>query len=554
MSRASNATTVANTDLEGHDEEEKEGEGNSKAEPERGDEGEAAVEEGEATRRPNVVAEEAEEEEGERDIIMEFVMQDLSKSPSSRRKQARRHLPGFLGKRYPAVIRRPKKQRSRSLSTEKQNRGRGGEISSPRKKKRPSKKTSSKLGKLFHSVERLPTLSPFDEERILWMKHMEDDIALEEERRSRCLVRQAAEEVALEEEWARKASNSSSASSSSSSANETVYEQQHWNQKVKGNRKLWNTRNIRKNYVQEKDAKRKAEGTTPRRDADPDKQEEKSKSRVHGKLASNVLNVECFLVSRGWQLDQSRLLRTLDAIDCANFTRIQITTSMSRLVESVRPNLDSVVIHLGSQELMDAAHSVSKKRKKLGNGATTSISSSSLVESVAASIATVASRQIIKVAGQNRETHFVISLPLPSAAAAAAVAAVAVKTGSGRGGGILESYNELRLSFNATLKANCSGADNVHFADNEELSKEVRFFSDPPSGPNGGLSSAGMRCLARAWEGQLNRMSRSHDGQLVFHHHSLSSSAGDSSGGRDKDASTSGAKSTPHTIRAKAAT
>ncbi len=65
---------------------------------------------------------------------------------------------------------------------------------------------------------------------------------------------------------------------------------------------------------------------------------------------------------------------------------------MSRLVESVRPHLDAVVVHLGSQELTDAAHSIAKKSKR-SNG-TPAISTTSLAESVAASMATVASRQV----------------------------------------------------------------------------------------------------------------------------------------------------------------
>jgi hypothetical protein len=32
------------------------------------------------------------------------------------------------------------------------------------------------------SIERLPLLSPFDEERIVWLKNLEDDIANEDDR------------------------------------------------------------------------------------------------------------------------------------------------------------------------------------------------------------------------------------------------------------------------------------------------------------------------------------------------------------------------------------
>ena len=38
------------------------------------------------------------------------------------------------------------------------------------------------------SVSRLPTLSAFDEERIIWMKSYEDDIAMEQERRARTVL------------------------------------------------------------------------------------------------------------------------------------------------------------------------------------------------------------------------------------------------------------------------------------------------------------------------------------------------------------------------------
>ena len=40
-----------------------------------------------------------------------------------------------------------------------------------------------------HSMERLPTLSAFDEERITWIKNLEDEITMEEERRARSQLR-----------------------------------------------------------------------------------------------------------------------------------------------------------------------------------------------------------------------------------------------------------------------------------------------------------------------------------------------------------------------------
>lgn len=210
-SRASNATTVATTiDLDLHEdeeEEEKEDKKESVTQPEKTKTitksdadggvnieiaGDKSGEEKRVVTSDSVVKVPA--ENGDRDIMMEFVMQDLK-----RQHQEQKQPPAWLGKRRPAVIRRPKKQRSRSLSTDKLNKV--SETSSPKKMRRARHATTKNKG-LFRSVERLPTLSPFDEERIVWMKNLEDDIAMEEERRrrnARGMVRQAAQEVARED-------------------------------------------------------------------------------------------------------------------------------------------------------------------------------------------------------------------------------------------------------------------------------------------------------------------------------------------------------------------
>ena len=50
--------------------------------------------------------------------------------------------------------------------------------------KRVNKKDVAKMGAMnYHSLERLPTLSAFDEERIHWLKNLEDSNMLAEERR-----------------------------------------------------------------------------------------------------------------------------------------------------------------------------------------------------------------------------------------------------------------------------------------------------------------------------------------------------------------------------------
>jgi CO dehydrogenase/acetyl-CoA synthase alpha subunit len=92
---------------------------------------------------------------------------------------------------------------------------------------------------------------------------------------------------------------------------------------------------------------------------------------------------ECFVVSsRGWELDQSKLLRSLDRIGCANFSRVQIVSTMNRVVENVRSHVDAVVIHIGSHELTDAAHSIGEGTGRDG------------IASIASSVATVMSRQV----------------------------------------------------------------------------------------------------------------------------------------------------------------
>ena len=89
--------------------------------------------------------------------------------------------------------------------------------------------------------------------------------------------------------------------------------------------------------------------------------EERRRSKSRKKIQ---LNAECFMVSRGWQLDQTRLLRSLDRLKNANFGRVQLATTINRVVENIRPHLDAVLIHIGNQELIEAAYSVLKNNSQ----------------------------------------------------------------------------------------------------------------------------------------------------------------------------------------------
>ena len=97
-----------------------------------------------------------------------------------------------------------------------------------------------------------------------------------------------------------------------------VHLQRH--QQAKAARKTWNTQQVERNYKQQQQQERPA--------ADGKKHHGSNKKHGSEKRAEEVFSVECFLVSRGWQLDQSRLLRALDGVQCANFARVQVTKTI----------------------------------------------------------------------------------------------------------------------------------------------------------------------------------------------------------------------------------
>ncbi len=98
-----------------------------------------------------------------------------------------------------------------------------------------------------------------------------------------------------------------------------VHLQRH--QQAKAARKTWNTQQVERNYKQQQQQQE-------RPGADGKKHHGSNKKHGSEKRAEEVFSVECFLVSRGWQLDQSRLLRALDGVQCANFARVQVTKTI----------------------------------------------------------------------------------------------------------------------------------------------------------------------------------------------------------------------------------
>ena len=342
-----------------------------------------------------------------RDVLMEFVMQE------ERAKRAEE-----LFKRRPAVVRHQprikkrratvKKQRSRSLSD------RSRKAMEDKAAAASERRSVSRHSLHAHSAERIPNLSPFEEERICWRKSLEDDIFNEEERKSRMAMKRNASPATTPmmpqepdspqptpQPWS--SSSSSAASGSDIGLEATVLF--HDRESVsKVARKHWDKDNKFKPKEEEVTQRRPAAAAGTRNkgrllnrkragERTVTKSNNVGEMRTTKSQAATVpdppLSAECFIVSRAWQIDQNRLLRALDRIMGANFARVQLATTMNCVVEYVRPHLDVVVVHIGSQELIDATHSVDNNKDN--------------AVSVAWSVATVISRQIIKLSIQNRQ-------------------------------------------------------------------------------------------------------------------------------------------------------
>ena len=87
---------------------------------------------------------------------------------------------------------------------------------------------------------------------------------------------------------------------------------------------------------------------------------------------SPPLSVECFIVSRGWQIDQAQLTKALSKLDGLNFVRMQVANTMNRVLENIRPNNDVVLVHIGTQEIGEACHCISNEESIAGKFSTSS--------------------------------------------------------------------------------------------------------------------------------------------------------------------------------------
>ena len=297
-----------------------------------------------------------------------------------------------------------------------------------------------------------------------------------------------------------------------------------------------------------------AENTEEEKIEDARKKRTRKKSKSSKtSLPQQDLSAECFIVSRGWQMDQSKLLRALDKIKGVNFSRVQTATTINRVVENIRPHQDAVVIHICSQELMEAAQSIISFPTTLGAGYSnvqfkySQNGNLAMGISVVQSIATVLSRHIITAAGQNKSTQFIISLPLPMTLIPLLPPNYEITEKD------IKNLCELRRSFNANLKSNLCKCPNVQCCDNENLAStlhnsallnsvtlnvgssaqnedanevngEAKIESKKLLNDNNQLTSAGMKKLARNWEIYLTMVSKGKEGQLILRRPSEESS------------------------------
>ena len=572
-----------------------------------------------------------------RDIVREYVLQEETRM--MKRKSSKSKLPIKLKDLKPASV-----VKNRAKMNKKPTKAKSTENLFDKYRKKSTENLLERYSTRkdhSQSVSRLPTLTAFDEERIIWMKSYEDDIALERERRARtALSRQAAvlEQSASSAEQSDQSSSPSSASTCISRGtspyvrlqqkrkeqldrlqhelsvtqpqppiffpglpvnimedeNEAVVQDdniaadKHLSsgpsmEEDSGNvdptyslastlpmsqdslemplesppKSLMNQEAIEetskpveaedgtKEVKEETNASSSNEESKKRlrrsmKKKDREAAEDRRRSRSRKKTSAQPLSAECFLVSRGWQLDQTRLLRSLDRIQRAHFGRVQLATTINRVVESIRPHLDTVIIHIGNQELIEAAHSVVTVTE---NGENVR-DSAAIGLSVAGSVASVLSRHIITAANQNRGTQFIISLPLPVSLIKTSVEADI-------------HYTELRRMFNATMKANCATFSNIQCCDNENLSGSTKVGAIsagndvPPNSPptndnsppaaaadnnntkatedgkyileNHQVTTAGMRKLCRNWESCIGKIFRAPDGELLVRRSSESS-------------------------------
>ena len=287
-------------------------------------------------------------------------------------------------------VRRMFKSRSQSLSMNNLNDIQTGKTPS-RLRKAPS----------FCSTERLPTLTPGEEERIIRLKKYEDDTEKLNEKRSSQLLRQAEkmkksdkhksyqngqitiytnrpstvpEEFKLQNNANLNSELFAATDELNSNCVEGALQQSAFNGDLHNNRS-----DVSRDVLHGNDLECNTEdGTLSQKRLKLKKFRGLSPmARVtSGKMAGPALpplSVECFIVSRGWQIDQAQLNNAISRLDGINFVRIQMANTINRVIENIRPHNDVVLIHIGTTELSEACHSITSQESVPGKEADANI-------------------------------------------------------------------------------------------------------------------------------------------------------------------------------------
>ena len=275
------------------------------------------------------------------------------------------------------------KSRSQSLSVDQLNK-----MTEPEDKKHPVRMTKSR--NTYYSTERLPTLTASEEERIIRLKKYEDDTEKLNEKRAAALrVKEAKEKYKFRKQ--------KSFHNNDHDNEVTIYETNRpWT--VPDELTAQDNAEFNANYGDmAENLTNTGDGEGPLNgiaECTEDDQNNNSRTAEEGsgslsqkrrklkkwrglspmtKSQNKVaafnqlpLSVECFIVGRGWQVDQAGLNKAIAKLDGINFVRIQMANTINRVIESIRPHNDVVLVHIGTNELSEACHCISNEESVPG--------------------------------------------------------------------------------------------------------------------------------------------------------------------------------------------
>ena len=234
-----------------------------------------------------------------------------------------------------------------------------------------NRKNCDKYSVNTRSTDRLPTLTSSEQERIIRIKKYEDDTEhanlrrtnLSRMRAEREKQRQPQGEVTIYESKRPQTvpddfdynnsedqvnNNGSCIDEETSSCHENIESStiENSNSSIESNSDI--VKNDQNGLSFKRRKLRKWQGLSPM---------DKSNSKILG-MNQVPISVECFIISRGWTIDQAQLNKAISRLDGINFVRIQMANTINKVVENIRPHNDVVLIHIGPNELTDACHSI----------------------------------------------------------------------------------------------------------------------------------------------------------------------------------------------------